>query len=218
MKQYDRMKLPRGLLVGTVAALALAWSMFALTNHSRSGLASPVVQSGLYLANLVLTWRSRRAKVLVVRIVQRWVINPLVRALFAIGLNPLGLAVLETRGRVTGLSRRTPVGNGRAGDTFWIIAEHGWRANYVRNILRDPRVRVRFRCGLRYRWVSGTAEILPDDDPLGRQRGIVRWHPLRALNAMNVRVLGADLLTVRITLDTARTEAAQERTLDAILG
>jgi hypothetical protein len=48
--------------------------------------------------------------------------------------------------------------------------------------------------------MPGIAEILPDDDALARQRRIVGWHPLRALNAMNVRVLGTDLLTVRVQL------------------
>ena len=161
----------------------------------------PLAQTGVYLANLVVTWRSRPIKVIIVRNVQRWLVNPLVRTLFAVDFNPLGLAILETRGRVTGRPRRTPVGNGRSGDTYWIVAEHGWCAGYVRNIARDPRVRVRLRIGWRYRWVAGAAEILPDDDPLARQRRIVRRHPLRALNAMNLRVLGADLFTVRIALD-----------------
>lgn len=122
------------------------------------------------------------------------------RLLLHVGLNPLGLAILETRGRVSGRPRRIPVGNGRTGDTMWIIAEHGTRAGYVRNIQADPRVRVRLRIGLRYRWVAGIASIVPDDDPLARQRRLIRWHPLRALNAMTVRVLGADLLTVRVRL------------------
>ena len=117
-----------------------------------------------------------------------------------IGINPLGLAILETRGRVSGQPRRTPVGNGRTGNTFWIIAEHGARAGYVRNIQHDPRVRVRLRMGWRFRWVPGIAEVLPDDDALARQRRIISWHPLRAFNAMNVRVLGTDLLTVRVQL------------------
>jgi hypothetical protein len=42
--------------------------------------------------------------------------------------------------------------------------------------------------------------VLPDDDALARQRRIIAWHPLRALNALNVRVLGADLLTVHVQL------------------
>jgi hypothetical protein len=33
---------------------------------------------------------------------------------------------------------------------------------------------------------------------------IIAWHPLRTLNAINVRVLGADLLTVQVQLNTAQ--------------
>ena len=58
---------------------------------------------------------------------QRYTLNPLFRLLLAIGVNPFGLAILETRGRVSGKIRRVPVGNGRKGDSFWIIAEHGSR-------------------------------------------------------------------------------------------
>ncbi len=211
---YKRMTLPRGYLTGTVIALALAWLPYGLSPGS--GLVAPLAQTVLFLGLAVLTARSRRLKILVVRTAQRWVINPVVRALFAVGLNPLGLVILETRGRVSGRPRRTPVGNGRMGDSLWIIAEHGSTANYVRNIRRDPHVRVRIRQGLRYQWVPGVATVLPDDDPLARQRRIIRWHPLRAFNAMNVRLLGADLLTVHIHLGesapdsgaTGSTEAA----------
>jgi len=195
---YRRMTLPRGYLTGTVIALALAWLPYSLSPGS--GLVAPLAQTVLYLGLAILTARSRRLKILVVRTAQRWVINPVVRALFAVGLNPLGLVILETRGRVSGRPRRTPVGNGRMGDSMWIIAEHGSTANYVRNIRHDPHVRVRIRQGLRYQWVTGVATVLPEDDPLTRQRSIIRWHPLRAFNAMNVRLLGADLLTVHIHL------------------
>jgi hypothetical protein len=63
---------------------------------------------------------------------------------------------------------------------------------------------VRLRVGLRYRWVPGIATLCPGDDPLARQRHVIAWHPLRALNAINVRVLGADLLTVHVQLSTAQ--------------
>ena len=195
---YRCMVLPRGYLTGTVVALIVAWVPYALSPGS--SVEVPAAQTMLYLGLMALTARSRRLKVLVVRTAQRWVINPVVQSLFAVGLNPLGLVILETRGRVSGQPRRTPVGNGQMGTSLWIIAEHGSSANYVRNIGQDPRVRVRLRQGLRYRWVTGVATIMPDDDPLARQRRIVRWHPLRALNAMNVRLLGADLLTVHIHL------------------
>ena len=185
------------MLVGTAAAVALAWGVRAIT---QGGYLSPLVQTGVYLALLVVTVCSRPAKVLVVRTVQRYTLNPLMRLLLRIGINPLGLAILETTGRRTGRPHRVPVGNGRHGEDFWIIAEHGWRAGYVRNIARDPRVRVRLRIGWRYRWVDGLATVRPDEDPLARQRRIIRWHPLRAYNAVNVRVLGADLLTVHVRL------------------
>jgi deazaflavin-dependent oxidoreductase (nitroreductase family) len=201
MKPSNPRHVPRGLIVGTAAAIALVWLLYAVAPGSP---VPALVQTGSYLALLVLTAMFPRAKVALVRRVQRFALNPLIRTLHAVGINPLGLAILETRGRTTGKARRVPVGNGRDGDTLWITAEHGMRANYVRNIQHDPRVRVRLRIGLGYRWVPGIATIRPDDDALARQRSIIAWHPLRALNAMNVRVLGADLLVVRIDLDLDR--------------
>ena len=195
------LSVPRGLIAGTLVAVALVWGPYAVIPHSSR--LSALVQSGIYLSLLVLTICSRRAKVLLVRTVQRYTMNPLMRLLLTVGVNPFGLAILETRGRASGKTRRVPVGNGRKGDSFWIIAEHGTRAGYVRNIQHDPNVRVRLRIGLRYRWVTGVATVRPDEDPLARQRQIIAWHPLRALNAINVRVLGADLLAVHVQLDLA---------------
>ena len=136
-----------------------------------------------------------------VQFVQRYLFNPPVRLAFALGLTPPGYALLETIGRKSGQPRRTPVGNGQEGNTFWIVAEHGRRAGYVRNIAANPRVRVKLRQGLRYRWRSGTARLLPEDDPRERQRAISRGKPGRRLNAFAVRTVGTDLLTVRIDLE-----------------
>lgn len=120
------------------------------------------------------------------------VFNPPIRALAARGLAP-GIALLETTGRNSGEPRRTPVSNGldRATNTFWIVAEMGRKAAYVRNIDADPRVRVR----VRGRWRSGTAYVLEGEDPRARLRSISR------LNASGVRALGTDLLVVRVDLD-----------------
>jgi len=120
----------------------------------------------------------------------RYVVNPVVKLAVRLRL-VRRWAILETRGRKTGLPRQNPVGNGLAGDKFWIVAEHGHKAGYVRNIAVDPRVRV-FVGG---RWRTGTAHALPDDDPLERQRS------LSAFNARVVRLMGTDLMTVRIDLD-----------------
>ncbi len=94
------MAVPRGLVAATGLGVGSAWVVFAVDQHQ--GLGPPVVQTAIYLALFALTVRSRRAKVVLVRSLQRWTINPLMKALLALGLNPLGLTILETRGRVSG--------------------------------------------------------------------------------------------------------------------
>lgn len=136
-----------------------------------------------------------------VHALQKYVFNPPIKFLFAIGLIPPGYALLETIGCKSGKPRRTPVGNGLVGDQFWIVAEHGMEAGYVRNIKHHPRVRVKVRNGLRMHWRSGTANLLPDDDPRERQRWLAREHPGSASNAAAVRLFGTNLLTIRVVLD-----------------
>ena len=132
---------------------------------------------------------------------QKYMLNPPVRLAMSRGLVPPSYALLETVGRTSGKPRQNPVGNGLVGDTFWIVAEHGHAAGYVRNIQHNPRVRVKVRRGRRLEWRTGTARVLPDDDTRERQRMVARGHPGRALNAFVVRTVGTDLLTVRIDLD-----------------
>jgi deazaflavin-dependent oxidoreductase (nitroreductase family) len=121
-------------------------------------------------------------------------LNPAVRTAARAGLPLPGLALLETTGRRSGLPRRIGVGKALEGDTLWVVAEHGRRAAYVRNIEADPRVRVRLGRG----WRTGTARVLPDDDWRERQRRM----PNR-LNSAAVRLMGSDPVTVRIDLDPA---------------
>jgi hypothetical protein len=94
------------------------------------------------------------------------------------------------------------VGSGRVGNQFWIIAEHGINAGYVRNIARNPRVRLKLRDGLRARWYTGTAHLLPDDEPRERQCWLAAQLLSSARNAAAIRLFGTQLLTVRIDLDT----------------
>lgn len=140
-------------------------------------------------------------KLRAVRALQRRLLNPPIKLLFALGLVPPGYALLETTGRRSGRPRRTPVGDGRVGDTFWIVAEHGHRAAYVRNLEADPRVRVRCWQGRQASWRTGTARVLADDDPRARQRRLAGTSLSRRLNAFVVRIMGTELLTVRIDLD-----------------
>jgi deazaflavin-dependent oxidoreductase (nitroreductase family) len=133
------------------------------------------------------------------RRVSKWtsvkLVNPVVRGLLERGLMPRTHALLETTGRKSGLPRRVPVGNGLRGDTFWIVTEHGNSADYVKNIRKDPRVRVK----VGRRWRSGTAQVLEGDDVRERFRML-----RRPVNDVMVRAVGTEHLTVRIDLDPDR--------------
>ena len=121
----------------------------------------------------------------------KYLVNPPVKLLAGTRLWPFH-AKLETTGRRSGQTRRTPVGNGITGNEFWIVAEHGSRAGYVRNIAANPCVRVK----VGGRWRSGVAHLLPDDDVRERQK-----RTGRPFNAAVVRAVGTNLLTVRVDLD-----------------
>ncbi|MVU81466.1 nitroreductase family deazaflavin-dependent oxidoreductase [Nocardia sp. ET3-3] len=115
---------------------------------------------------------------------QRRVGNPILRRL------PIQ-TLLETTGRVSGQPRITPIGGRREGGSFWLVSEFGTRSQYVRNIQSDNRVRVR----IRGHWYTGTAHLVPEDDPVARLRSLPK------ANSTAVRAFGTDLLSVRIDFD-----------------
>ncbi len=119
----------------------------------------------------------------VVHSVQRLVVNPVGRQ--------LPVTMLETTGRKSGQPRRTAVGGREVDNQFWMVSEHGEHSDYVRNIKANPAVRVR----LGGQWRSGTAHLLPEDDALQRLGDLPR------LNSAVVRLMGSDLLTIRVDLD-----------------
>jgi deazaflavin-dependent oxidoreductase (nitroreductase family) len=114
---------------------------------------------------------------------QKRIANPLMRR------NPFQ-TLLETTGRKSGQPRRTPLGGQLVDNQFWFVSEFGEQSQYVRNIQANPRVRVR----LRGKWRSGTAHLMPDDDPQARLRDQSQ------VNAFGVRTFGTNLLTVRVDL------------------
>ena len=117
--------------------------------------------------------------------------NRLTRWALRKGLAPRAFALLETVGRRTGQPRQTPVGNGLAGNTFWLVAVHGSQADYVRNIRAEPAVRVK----VAGRWRTGTATILPDDDAAARSRQLpYQW------DAAIGRLMATRPVTIRIDL------------------
>ena len=100
-------------------------------------------------------------------------------------------AILETIGRRSGVPRQIPISPGLAGDIFWIAAHHGRKAAYVKNLEANPRVRVKVQGS----WRVGTATIMPNEDALGRLRAIA------PRNAAAAKLLGTDLLAIRVDLD-----------------
>ena len=142
------------------------------------------------------------AKDRVPRPLQTRVVNPLVKLAWRLGLPPPGDALLETTGRRTGQPRRTPVCDGRDGETFWLIAQRGRRSDWIRNIEANPRVRVKVAAWPRTRWQAGTAHILHDDDPRERQQTLARGNLARRLCVRTSSAMGTSPLTVRVDLDT----------------
>ena len=107
-----------------------------------------------------------------------------------------GFGLLETRGRRSGRVYHTPVSAHREGGVVWLVAEHGARADYVKNLRAGPHIRLR----LGGRWRTGRATVLPDDDAEARTRSFGPvYGPM-------IRVTGSELLTIRVDLDPPNEE------------
>jgi deazaflavin-dependent oxidoreductase (nitroreductase family) len=140
--------------------------------------------------------------------VQQYVANPLDKLAFALRVPPPGDALLETTGRRTGRPRVTPVCDCLEGDTFWIVAQDGRDAGYVRNLEANPLVRVKgslWRGG----WRTGTAHIVDDDDAEARMRMLGRGNRWRRLCLETSGRIGKAPLTIRIDLVPAPDERSR---------
>lgn len=117
-------------------------------------------------------------------------VNP-VALRFAAGVAPWWV-VLETTGRNTGRPRRVPLARGPADEhTVWLIAVHGPHASFVKNLLAEPRVRIK----IGGEWLSGRADLAPlDPERLSEFNLYARGGP---------KTMGIDPSLVRIDLDHA---------------
>jgi deazaflavin-dependent oxidoreductase (nitroreductase family) len=132
------------------------------------------------------------------RAIEKYVSNPGMRLALRAGVAPRSFALLETTGNKTGRRRLTPIGNGLAGDTFWLVSELGLRSGYARNLQANPRVRIK----IKRRWYDGDATILPDDDGWGRRQQIDRNNGLMGrVDGKIFRASATDPVTIRIELD-----------------
>ena len=131
---------------------------------------------------------------------QKSVINPVDKLAFALRTPPPGDALIETTGRRSGQPRVTPVCDCPEGSTFWIVAQRGRDAEYVKNIAASPRVRVKGSLSSSA-WRAGTAEILDDDDPKERARILGRGNRWRRLCLQASASVATSPLSIRIDLD-----------------
>jgi len=101
--------------------------------------------------------------------------------------------VLETFGRKTGKRRLTPMGCLREGDQLLVVSEHGRRADWLRNALALPHVRL---------WLAGKpyqahVQVLDSADPevlLARMGNKLHAATIHAM-AHDPCVVSFDLLT-----------------------
>lgn len=133
---------------------------------------------------------SRTRKYQVLKVIL-WGGNRTLRRQLRHGRGPRAFALVKTTGRNTGQPRCTGQGNGLIGDTFWVVAAHSQQAAWVRNIRKQPWVRVL----VNRRWHPGTATIMPEDHPDRRSRALpYQW------DAAIGRAIATTPLTVRIDL------------------
>ena len=116
------------------------------------------------------------------------VFNPLALR-FGAGRAPWWV-ILETTGRRTGQKRHTPLARGPMTDTtLWLVSVHGKQANFVKNLIARPEVRVKHRG----RWLGGRAAVEPLDPARLRQFNLyARTGPA---------TLGIDPVLVRVALE-----------------
>ena len=140
-----------------------------------------------------------RRKVRVTHWLDRWIINPIIRAGVEVGLAPRAFALLETTGRKTGRRRVVPVGNGLLGPEFWIVAQDGYDCAYVWNLVANPNVRVKVP---RQKWTTGVATVVEGVDGLAKRREIDGHNGVSGrFDGVIFRAVCTELVTVRIDLD-----------------
>jgi deazaflavin-dependent oxidoreductase (nitroreductase family) len=81
-----------------------------------------------------------------------------------------GWVLLTTTGRKTGLLREVLLPCERSREALIVISTYGWRSHWIRNLQRDPRVRITVGGWV----VSGRAEVIED---LERKHSIVSADP-----------------------------------------
>ena len=117
------------------------------------------------------------------------VVNPLALR-FGAGRAPWWV-ILETTGRRSGRAIQTPLARGPISDTtLWLVTVHGRQANFVKNLIKEPQVRVKHRG----RWRAGRATVEPLDPK--------RLAQFNFYARMGPRTLGIDPELVRVDFES----------------
>jgi hypothetical protein len=83
-------------------------------------------------------------------------------------------------------------------DTFWLVSEHGEGCDYVKNLIAEPKVRVK----VRRRWRTGRASIVADDDGDRRRRALDKDNGIIGrVDGVIFRAAASNTLTIRIDLE-----------------
>jgi deazaflavin-dependent oxidoreductase (nitroreductase family) len=132
------------------------------------------------------------------RNIEKYAANPIMRAMLRAGLAPPAFGLLETTGRRTGLPRQTPIGGHLEGRTYWVVAQRGDDSDFVRNLLANPRVRLK----IGRHWHFGSATLLPGDDGLARRKQLDRANKwIGRADGLIFRAGARNPRTIRIDLE-----------------
>lgn len=128
------------------------------------------------------------------RWIGRYIANPIVDALTAVGVRTALITDIETVGRKSGLRRRVPVSASFDTTGAWLISQHGTRSGWGANITDEPAVRIRVGS----RWRSGTATFVPGDDVALRARSFSNNPVLGRVIGAGFRALQTEPISVRV--------------------
>ncbi|MDI9894494.1 nitroreductase family deazaflavin-dependent oxidoreductase [Rhodococcus sp. IEGM 1381] len=129
------------------------------------------------------------------RLVGRYVANPMMRGLTALGISVSLMSDIETTGRKTGRVRRVPVSVKFDDAGAWLVSQHGTRSGWGANITSNPTVKLRQG----KTWREGSAEFIHDDDVALRARSFAPNPFLGKLIGSTFAALQTTPVTVRVT-------------------
>ncbi|MGC0365822.1 deazaflavin-dependent oxidoreductase (nitroreductase family) [Rhodococcus sp. 27YEA15] len=128
------------------------------------------------------------------RIIGKYLANPVVRGLAALGFRVALMTDIETIGRKTGRVRSVPVSASFDADGAWIISQHGTRSGWGANICDNPNIKIRVGT----RWRSGTAVFVHSDDVSARVRTFSTNKVFTPIIAAAFRTLQSNPVSVRV--------------------